>query len=215
MKTPSFSELSMGVLMLCSIIVAVIIVKHEINKPVSTNQIKTVSDWHFLLNHGHHVGPPIAPVKIIEFSDFQCPYCKQMEPILKHILKKYPSKVEFIYYSFPLPIHPQALPAAKAAECAALQHDFFIYHDILYQNQTSFSHQPWDSLCKVAGIKDLNAFNKCLEDPSINRIIEKDIKLGKDFGVYATPTVIMNGKMIVGVISESKLDQLLQEALKN
>lgn len=215
MKVPSFSELLIGMLMLCTVIVTMIIVKHEINTPGTTNQIKTISDWHFLLHHGHHLGSSNAPVKLIEFSDFQCPYCKQMEPILKQILKNYPDKVELIYYNFPLPVHPQSFLAAKAAECATRQHDFFTYHDILYQNQASFSHQPWDSLFKVAGIKDLNAFNKCLKGSSINGIIKKDIKLGRDIGVHATPTIIINGKMMVGIISAEKLDRLVQEALKN
>lgn len=175
---------------------------------------RTVPDWQFLLNGGHHEGPSDAPVKLIEFSDFQCPYCKKLEPELKHLLKKYRGKIEFIYRNFPLPAHSQALQAAKAGECSAEQNDFWSYHDALYSNQALFRRQPWDSIARLAGIRDVKTFNGCMKDTLVNKVIEKDIRLGERIGVHSTPTLVVSGKMVSGVLLESQLDQMVREAMK-
>ncbi len=211
-----FNTVSSFILALCALVITGLVVQRKLSsKKNRFNAANTLthSSWISLLNGEHHQGPLTAPIKLIEFSDFQCPYCKELEPRLQDILKKYPGKIEFIYYNFPLPMHPQAFSAAKAAECAAKQNDFFAYHDLLYQNQASFSQQPWDSLAQLANIKDMQSFNQCLTDSSVDELIQQDKERGRQVGVSATPTLLINGKMITGAISEDRLDQLVQQAL--
>lgn len=218
MNNQRLNTLSSLVLAFCALIITGLVVRREffINGPNTGSAIRNIParQWRPLLRYGHHLGSPSAPIKLVEFSDFQCPFCEEMEPRLQHILKKYSGKVEFIYYNFPLPMHPQALPAARAAECAGEQGDFFVYHDILYKNQASFDQQPWDSLAQLARIKDIASFNECLKDTLINGLVKKDKKLGQKINVQATPTFVINGKMIAGAIPEDRLDQLVQQALK-
>jgi len=176
---------------------------------------KNIPDWEFLLQNAHQEGSVNAPIKLIEFSDFQCPYCKKLEPELKNLLKKYNGKMEIIYHYFPLPAHPQAFQAAKAAECAAEQNDFWKYHDLLFQNQTIFKQQPWDSLARISNIRNLDDFDGCMKDTLIDKVIEKDIKLGLRIGVEGTPTIVINGKLLFGVLHEDMLNHLVQTMLNN
>ena len=219
MNNQILNTLSSVVLAFCALIITGLVVRREffVTDQNTGSVIRNIpaKQWRPLLRYGHHLGSPSAPIKLVEFSDFQCPFCEQMEPSLQYILKKYSGKIEFIYYNFPLPMHPQALPAARAAECAGKQDDFFMYHNILYKNQASFSKQPWDSLANIAGVKNLRSFNQCLKDTSsIDGFIKEDEKLGKRVGVQATPTLIINGKMIAGAIPEDLMEQMVQQALK-
>jgi protein-disulfide isomerase len=195
------------------ITIFVIIQKREIKPQYYIRIPEHIDNWKSLLQGGHHLGKADAPVKIIEFSDFQCPYCKQLEPNLRAVLKKFSSEVEFVYYDFPLPMHPQAFPAAIAAECSMHEGKFFKYHDLLYQKQLSFDKRLWDEIAKQAGIKNLKKFNQCLNDSSIHTLITKEKKQGLNIGIHATPTLIINGEMITGVVSKNQLDVLVQQEL--
>lgn len=173
----------------------------------------TIPNWRRLLKGGHRVGPADAPVQIVEFSDFQCPYCKEMEPVLKVIRYKYPQKVAITRYNFPLHQHPQALPAAIAAECAARQGKYDKYHDLLFENQDVFASQPWDSLAKVAGIKNMKQFNGCVKKEKTLNTVNMNILLGDSLNVNMTPTLIINGIKHPGTMRENKLEQLVKKIL--
>jgi protein-disulfide isomerase len=173
----------------------------------------TIPNWRRLLNGGHRIGPADAPVQIVEFSDFQCPYCFEMEPVLKMIRHNYPQKVAITRYNFPLHHHKQALPAALAAECAALQGKYDEYHDLLFTNQDLFPSQPWDSLAKEAGVKDIPKFHGCVKDEKTLKTVNDDILLGDSLNVNMTPTLIINGIMHPGTIRENKLEQKINKIL--
>lgn len=173
----------------------------------------TVPNFGKLLKGGHRIGPADAPVQIVEFADFQCPYCKQMIPIINAMRLKYPNRVSFIYYNFPLDHHPQAKIAAIAAECAARQGKYFSYHDLLFNSQSAFHTMPWDSLANLAGIENMDEFKGCVSTKATEKLVEDEVKLGDKIKVEVTPTFIINGVMYKGTLTEKQMDGIIKSNL--
>lgn len=166
-----------------------------------------------LLKGGHREGSADAPVQIVEFLDFQCPYCKQMVSILDAMRFKYPEQIAITYYNFPLKRHPQSVPAAVAAECAANQGRYVPFHNLLFANQDKFSVKPWDSLAVKAGVPDLDAFKGCVNRQETKSLVEKEVHLGDSLKVEYTPTFFINGVKYVGTLSEEKMDKIIRKNL--
>jgi protein-disulfide isomerase len=159
------------------------------------------------------LGPDNAPVTIIEFSDFQCPYCRQVQPTLKRLMTEYEGKVKLVFRDFPLRnIHPQAQKAAEAAQCAADQQKFWPYHDKLFAT-TSLQV---DDLKKYAQELDLNLeqFTTCLDAGKYANEVEADMQAGQKAGVSATPTFFVNGYPLSGAASYERFKELLDAALE-
>lgn len=134
-----------------------------------------------------------APVTVVEFSDFQCPYCAKFAPTIDEVLKAYPNDVKFVYKDFPLSFHKQAQNAAKAARAAGEQGKFWEMHDLIFKN---FSTMNEDMFKEFAAKLNLDS-NKFLADFNSNKydaLIQQDINLGRQSGVTGTPTLYMNGK---------------------
>src|SRR5262244_65862 len=143
-------------------------------------------------------GAADAPVTVVEFSDFECPFCKQTHPTLKQLLDRYPGKVRLAYRDFPLDsIHPQARRAAEAARCADEQGKFWNYHDILYANHPKVSEENLKNLAKEVGL-DVNAFDRCLSSGKFKATVQRDLIDGAKLGVTGTPTFFINGREISG-----------------
>ena len=143
------------------------------------------------------VGPANAPVTIVEFSDFQCPYCKLSVPLLKEILAKYPDKVRVVYRDYPGPNHPYAPQAAEAAQCAGEQGRFWEYHDRLFDRQAPGTGWNFSELAKGIGL-DQDAFATCLKSGRYREEVAKDLHDGFTLGVTSTPTFFINGRPLVG-----------------
>jgi predicted DsbA family dithiol-disulfide isomerase len=139
-------------------------------------------------------GAANAPVTIVEFSDFQCPFCGNLFPVLKEIEKKYADTLRVVYRQFPLTsIHPYAQKAAEAALCAKDQNKFWEYHDSLFENQNDLTVESLKS--RAANLKlDTAAFNACLDSGKQNAAIRKDIADGNKAGVTGTPALFINGR---------------------
>lgn len=138
-------------------------------------------------------GPPLAPVKIIMFSDFQCSACAATHPVLKQVMAAYPGKVRFVVRDFPLEsIHADAFAAARAANAAHAQGKFFEYIELLYKNQAA---QDPASLRKYAAQIGLNAsrFEIDFNSPAVAAEIRKDVDDGESYAVNGTPTIFVNG----------------------
>jgi protein-disulfide isomerase len=108
---------------------------------------------------GNRIGPSTADVTIVEFSDFQCPVCRDASQELKEIRGQYPDRVAVVFRYFPLPIHPYATSAAHAAECAGKQHAFEAYQNLLFSSQELIGHRSWTDYARDAGVSD--AFFSC------------------------------------------------------
>jgi len=144
-------------------------------------------------------GPPNAKVTIVEFSDFQCPYCKMFnDDTLAQLKKTYGDRVRFVYRDFPLDsIHPYARTAAEAAQCAHEQGNFWEYHDVLFANQQALTIPDLKRYAQQLGL-DTQRFNSCVDSHKYQASVEADVQEGNRLHVSGTPTFFINGRALVG-----------------
>ncbi len=161
-------------------------------------------------------GDENAPVTIVEFSDFQCPFCSrhalQTQPQIEEQYIK-TGKVRFVYKHLPLEsIHPQALPAALASECAREQGKFWEYHDLMFRNQESLSdanYKQWASQLKL----DATKFNDCYDKQKYLDRVKSDLQQGNAAGIRGTPGFLINGQPISGAQPFTVFQQVVEAAL--
>jgi len=162
---------------------------------------------------GHpSIGVASAPVTIIEFSDFQCPFCRAAETSLKQVRQKYGDQVKLVYMDFPLGFHPHAMDAARAGRCAADQDKFWEFHDALFLDQNKLDP---DNLKQTATKIRLNGdkFNSCFTSNEHDAGIQKDIAEGNKLGVTGTPTFFINGRQLVGAQQPPKFYEVIDDEL--
>ena len=162
------------------------------------------------------LGNPNALVTIVEFSDFQCPFCGRVEPTLKHVREKYGDKVRLVWKNEPLPFHPRAEPAAEVAmEVRALKGDkgFWDVHDKLFEVQKDLND---DVLVKAAGEVGVSAdkAKKAMADHTHKKQIDADADVAEDFQANGTPHFFINGRRLVGAQPDEKFDQIIDEEIK-
>jgi protein-disulfide isomerase len=158
-------------------------------------------------------GPAGAPVTIVEFSDFQCPYCSRLNPTIDQVMSKYGSKVRLVFRQFPLPMHQNAAKAAEAALCANEQGKFWEMHDSMFKDQAALAVDALKT--KAAGLGlNAQAFNSCLDSGKEAAAVKADMKAGQEAGVNGTPAMFVNGRFISGVVPASQLSQVIDEELK-
>jgi protein-disulfide isomerase len=157
-------------------------------------------------------GSPKAPVTIVEFSDFSCPFCRKSEAILSELLAKYPDKVKLGYRDFPLrQIHPQAQLAAEASRCAGDQGKYWEYHDVLFANGEKLGRD--DLLADARTLKlDDQKFDACLSSGRFKPQIEQDLQLGTRLGVISTPAFFVNGVFLDGAQSLEVFEKMVKES---
>ncbi len=160
------------------------------------------------------LGPRDAPVKIIEFADFQCPYCARAELELEELQEQYPREIAIIFRNFPLPGHALAMPAARAGQCAGRAGRFGEWKHLLFASQDLLGKVSWPALAKAAGVADSAAFQRCLTDPGISQEIADDVSAGTRLGVEATPTFIINGVELAGYSGPPELRAVVERALR-
>jgi protein-disulfide isomerase len=141
-------------------------------------------------------GPENAPVTIVEFSDYQCPFCARSEPVVAQVVREYGDKVRFVYKHFPLvSIHPRALPAALAAAAADRQGKFWEMHEVLFANQRALQSEQLKGYAERLGL-DVQKFEADLQAPETRKLVQDDVRLAQQLGVRGTPTVFVNGKLL-------------------
>ena len=157
-------------------------------------------------------GPANATVTIVEFADFECPFCGKVAPVLAEALSAYPDKVRFIFKHDPLAIHPHSLLAHEAALAAGAQGRFWEMHDLLFANQVKLTR---DDLLRYAGQLGLNVeiFRQALDSHLYRPLVETDSDEAKGLGVTSTPTFFVNGKRLVGFQSLDALREVIRQAL--
>ena len=159
-------------------------------------------------------GPEDAAVTIIEFSDFQCPYCARFNTdTLPQILSNYADRVRFVYRDFPLTsLHENALKAAEASECADDQGAYWKYHDLLFQNQAALDDASLKNYAASLGL-DTAAFNQCLDSDKFLSEVQKDEQDGITAGVQGTPAFFVNGVLIEGAQPYTVFQAAIEAAL--
>lgn len=159
---------------------------------------------------------PQPLITVVEFSDFQCPACKAAAPLKDQILAQYPGQVEFIFRHFPLvSIHPNALPAAQAAETVGRFDKFWEFHDILFDQQSEWSDLSQDQArekfaeyAEMVGVKKED-FANALKDDIVTSSVQADINLANTLNVNATPTFFVNGKKVSAPELLSTIEDLI------
>ncbi|HZO83445.1 MAG TPA: thioredoxin domain-containing protein [Candidatus Binataceae bacterium] len=158
------------------------------------------------------LGPKDAPVKLIEFGDFQCPFCKRAEDTVKQVREKYGDKVEIVFMDFPLSFHDHAMAAANAARCAGEQNKFWQYHDALFADQSKLAPADLKATAKKLGL-DTAKFDGCLDKGKYEEAIKKDLAEGRKLNVSGTPTFFIDGRQLVGAQPLPQFQQIIDEEL--
>jgi protein-disulfide isomerase len=158
------------------------------------------------------LGPTNAPVTIVEFSDFQCPFCERAEPTVKEVIQKYGDKVRLVYVDFPLPMHDHALDAAKAAQCADQQGKFWPYHDQLFANQSKLSPADLKATAKKVGL-DTTKFDACFDQAKTEATVQRELEQGRALGIDGTPTFYVDGRQLVGAQPIDAFSGVIDEEL--
>jgi protein-disulfide isomerase len=163
-------------------------------------------------------GKADAPVTLVEYSDFQCPFCLRVMPTLKQLREKYGDKVRVVWKDFPLTqIHPQAFVAAQAGNCAREQGKFWELHDRMFGNQSALQPDALKKYAADAGL-DTAKFNQCLDSSKYEARVQDALSAGGRLGITSTPTVFVNGRMISGAqpieVFQSVIDEELARTAK-
>lgn len=158
-------------------------------------------------------GPANAKITLVEFSDFQCPYCAAAVHHIDEVMAKHPVDVRLVFKQFPLDIHSQAALAAEAALAAHAQGKFWPMHDKLYANFRSISQEKIDQIAKEIGL-DLVRFTRDLKSGKFKPVVEKEVAEGEQAGVSGTPTLFVDGKHYNGPVETQALEEVLQAEFK-
>ncbi len=159
-------------------------------------------------------GPADAPVTIVEFSDYQCPFCKSAEAIVEQVLERYPSQVRLVFRQFPLDnIHPQARGAAAAALCAQEQGKFWEYHRVLFRESPKLGEEELKQYAGEIGL-DRAAFDACVADGRHADSVQADVDAGTGIGVAGTPAFFVNGLPLAGARNADQFAVLIDQELE-
>ncbi len=155
-----------------------------------------------------------VPVTIVEFADFQCPYCKQEQAALQAVLAKYPNDVRLVFRHLPLvQLHPDALIAAEAAVCANRQGKFWEMHDALYADQKSLGREGVKATAQHLGL-NADQFSGCIEDAATVGAVKADMAAADAIGITSTPYFFINGRPISGSVPTETLQNMVAEELR-
>lgn len=155
-----------------------------------------------------------APVTIVEFADYQCPYCKQAETTLEALLKKYPGQVNLAFRDFPLTsIHAYAEKASEASRCAGRQSRFWEFHDALFANQAKLDDAGLNSIAQSLAL-DENSFRSCLATGEYKTQISRDQVDGRKAGISSTPGFFVNGVFLSGAQPEAAFEKVIDDQLR-
>ena len=170
--------------------------------------------------------PSTRRVFVLEYSDFQCPFCKRVQSTLEKVRKKYFNEVQFGYRHFPLPFHKEAHGLSQAVECARDQNKFWELQDLFYKNiSNSASDKEVLDLAKLAGVENIRDFEFCWRNGKYAERVKKDIRDGAELGIQGTPTFILgaydpenrtiSGEMFSGAVSEEKFVRVIEKYLSS
>jgi protein-disulfide isomerase/Tfp pilus assembly protein PilF len=184
-------------------------VREHLEMPASLQQAKTEVSF----DPARLRGSPHVPVIIIEFSDFQCPLCRKVQPTLKSLLAKYEGRVSLAYRDFPLRgMHGQAELGAESSRCAGEQGKFWEYHDLLFDNPDKLNQNGLLELARNAKLGE-KQFDSCLSSGKYRSQVERDLQDGIRAGVMGTPGIFINGILLSGAQPEAAFEQVIDSEL--
>ncbi len=158
------------------------------------------------------IGPEDAPVTIVQFAEFQCPYCGRAKDVIDQVMEKYEGKIRMVYRDFPLSFHDRAIPAAVAANCAGEQGQYWPMFDALMSNQRALSDEDLTKHATTLGL-DLAKWNTCRQDPAQAAEVQKDFEDGTKAGVQGTPAFFINGIFLNGAVPLEQFTAIIDAEL--
>ncbi len=184
------------------------------NSVISQNTSSQDQVWQALLKDAPALGPENAPVTIVEFSDYQCPFCTRWhQEVWPQISETYQGKVRLVYRDFPLvQAHPYALDAAIAAHCAGQQDRYWEFHSLLFAGEMELSSLAFETYASRLEL-DQSPFDNCLADPDVLSQVQSDLSLGEMVGIDGTPTFFINGYRIKGAQPFEEFQKVIDSIL--
>lgn len=174
-----------------------------------------VKEWRSFASGGALIGPADGIVTVIIFSDFQCPYCRDLAADLRTVRAERPGQIRVIYRHFPLRIHANARGAAFASMCAGQQGLFEAMHNELFLHQDSIGHAPWTWFADRSHVTRLNQFDACMRDSlALLPSLKRDSVDGLRLGVQGTPTFLINNLKVFGAPGLKRLEEYIASAEK-
>lgn len=208
-KTPQFpSDRCAAMLQHYDEVLAELKKQESANQPLSPELQAEISK-----GEAPQFGPKDSKVTVVEFSDFQCPYCARAADVVHQLREKYGTRVHFIFRQFPLPFHEHAHDAAEAALAANAQGKFWDFHDRLFAHQSQLDRSSLEQHAKEAGL-DVKAFKKALDGDQFAPNVESDMALGQRVSVQGTPTLFVNGKSVSNPMDFGLVSQMIDDAFK-
>jgi len=182
--------------------------------PTTTSEIVVDSHWRTYRNGGIATGPANAPVTVAIFSDFQCPFCRKLDPAIERVRQEYPSNVRVVFHHYPLEgIHPYAKRAAVAAQCMSTKGSFSKMESALFANQDRIGTVDWSWFAKLAGVGDSAWLARCMDDQHTIDQVDGDVKMGNDIPISGTPTVFINSKRLPGTPTYEVIKNVISQEL--
>ena len=223
MQTDRLSTKSLLMWFGVAVVLAVVIIgaiRLSGSKPGEVVQVTVQAQLATVAASDEVTGNKSSKVVLMEFSDFQCPACGAYYPIIKQVISNYSNKIQFVYRNFPLSQHPNALPAAKAAEAASLQGKYWEMHNLLFTNQNTWAdksnsevEQTFASYAQTLGL-DLVKFKADEASSAVESKIQNDYQSGIQAGVDATPTFYLDGKKLDNLASYNQFKTLLDAEIQ-
>jgi len=177
------------------------------------NRPDPASTYKVPLDGAFSKGPETAKVTIVEWSDFQCPFCKRVNPTMDQLVKDYGDNLRIAFKHNPLPMHNRAMAAAQAAEAAGLQGKFWEMHDRLFENGKDLTDENFEKWAKELQL-DVDKFKKDFADPAVIKKIKDQQNLGNNLGARGTPAFFVNGRFLSGAQPVDAFKTLIDEEMK-
>ncbi len=216
----TLERITTGVVSLAALVLVGLAIRREIRPVTSAGAGQDqnappvyVPEWRRMTAAGHWVGDSNATVTIVEFADFECPFCRQFHEAFVRAKAVVGHDVALVYIHFPIGGHRFAVPAARAAECAAQQGMFGPFHDALYARQDSLGLKMWSAYAAEAHLPDTAAFARCSQRSDEVASVSRGKAVGDSLGVRGTPTVLINGWRYA-IAPYDSLTQIIQRAVK-
>jgi len=214
----TIQNLMTGTLVLCAVLVAGTMVHREFfSTPApspSPNRLKPVDQWARLIaGRSADMGKDAAPTKLVLFSDYQCPYCKDLDSKLRTLVNARAGEISVYRYEFPLKnAHAQAYLAATAAKCGTEQNVRDPLQSKLFDHNTALKHDEIRALAREAGVPDPGRFDACLDSKAATDQVDRDMAIAENLGFDRVPVLLVDGVPFEGTVSAKKLEQLIADA---
>lgn len=185
------------------------------SQPVEVYFKKPKMEMNVEVGESPFAGDKNAKVKIIEFSDFQCPFCGRAADTVTALKKKYGNKVQIAFKHFPLPMHKEARPTSEASMCVNEQgaDKFWKFHDIAFKNMDKLDNASLEKHAAAAGA-DVKKFKECYDAKKYADFVQKDMDYGEKLGVRSTPTFFINGQLVSGAVPIEQFSEIIDEELE-